>query len=414
MGVRLIERLWMSAPFVLSICVPSRNRQKYFKQTIAALISNPRTDVEFVFVDNSDAPDEMRDFMKAYEEDRRIKFIPAGERIYSMLDNWERTVAASTGEWVTVIGDDDYADPDVALLIPKILDVIPHTDAISWNRMVYAWPGANPLPSSVPVPVGSQIVEVSQKLLLNRMFGWEGATFLPECLFSIYHGCIRRSLLDTIRQKNGGRYFEYPTVDFDMAFKVLTTGETFISIERSFSILGACPESNSASIGRIEDLKKKHAAFQKDLGRNMDQDPVMRGFPFPTILGVSAAILAAQHWFKTTYGFVYTGFEKNFAKACEKNCETAIDEEAFEFYANGYRDAFRIWDGGKHLKHFNPVFRKRDFSLPAFLGMHEQLAFVAEDIGGAQNPHELYQLVSGMMDAPEDIPIVIRKVGFDM
>ena len=210
--------------------------------------------------------------------------------------------------------------------------------------MVYGWPGANERESAIPVPLGCNIVEVSRDLLLKRMFGWEAASFLPECLFSIYHACVRRDLLEKIRTKYGNRYFEYPTVDFDNAFKVLTNATKFISIERSFSILGACPESNSASIGKIEDLKKKHAAFQKDLGRNMDNDPVMRGFAFPTILGVSAAIFAAQHWFKSTYGFEYTGMEENYAKACEKNCEMASDEEAFEFYADGYRQAFAQWD----------------------------------------------------------------------
>ncbi len=46
----------MAAEPVLSICVPSRNRQLYFRQTIDALLDSGRTDVEFVFADNSDDP----------------------------------------------------------------------------------------------------------------------------------------------------------------------------------------------------------------------------------------------------------------------------------------------------------------------------------------------------------------------
>ncbi|MFT3886553.1 MAG: hypothetical protein QM713_00060 [Arachnia sp.] len=30
-----------------------------------------------------------------------------------MKDNWERCIEAATGQWVSVIGDDDLIDPDL-------------------------------------------------------------------------------------------------------------------------------------------------------------------------------------------------------------------------------------------------------------------------------------------------------------
>jgi crotonobetainyl-CoA:carnitine CoA-transferase CaiB-like acyl-CoA transferase len=45
--------------------------------------------------------------------DARIRYLPSADRPLSMADNWERTIAATTGAWVTVIGDDDYVDPDI-------------------------------------------------------------------------------------------------------------------------------------------------------------------------------------------------------------------------------------------------------------------------------------------------------------
>ena len=58
----------------LSICVPSRNRQFYFQKTIEGLLRNKRDDIEFVFVDNSDDPSIMNDFMRAYADDPRVHF----------------------------------------------------------------------------------------------------------------------------------------------------------------------------------------------------------------------------------------------------------------------------------------------------------------------------------------------------
>ena len=76
----------------LSICVPSRNRQDCFRQTISDLTANPRTDVEFVFADNSDDPTIMDEFMRAIN-DPRIVYLPSGPLPLSMADNWERTVS---------------------------------------------------------------------------------------------------------------------------------------------------------------------------------------------------------------------------------------------------------------------------------------------------------------------------------
>lgn len=396
----------MSAPF-LSICVPSRNRQFYFKQTITALLRERSADIEFVFTDNSDDPTIMNDFMQSWRNDPLIKYLPSGSSVFSMVDNWERTAEAATGQWICFIGDDDYIDTEIAAVIAKIATIEPVADAISWNRLAYNWPGTRPHDCPVAVPIGDMIVEVPRELLMRRMFGWERATIVPECLFSIYHACVRRDLLETIKQKYGGRYFQHPTVDFDSSFKILNTAQKFISIERPYSVLGACPQSNSASVGRMEDMKKKHAEFLKDLGRNMDEDPFMRGFPFPSILGVSAAIAAAQHWFKVTYAFDFPNWEINFAKACELSCNTAESKEAFEFYKDGYGKAFAVWNGGKFAKYFNPEFNVQTKSPIYFLGARDRLTFVDEHINGIQTPEGLYNTIRDMLVPTDEMSVAI-------
>ncbi len=64
----------------LSICVPSRNRQTWFAQTINALLENPRDDLEFVFADNSDDATIMADVIKAHRDDPRVVFLPPARR----------------------------------------------------------------------------------------------------------------------------------------------------------------------------------------------------------------------------------------------------------------------------------------------------------------------------------------------
>ncbi len=110
----------MTATPTLTICVPSRNRQYTFKETIRSLVMSPRLDVQFVFADNSDDPSIMNDFMKDVTGDPRVTYLPTDDRIHPMSGNWERCVEASIGDFICVIGDDDYVDPDVAQLLKDL------------------------------------------------------------------------------------------------------------------------------------------------------------------------------------------------------------------------------------------------------------------------------------------------------
>ena len=73
---------------LLSICVPSRNRQNYFKKTIEALVASMIDDVEFVFADNSDDPTIMDGFVAdILRKDRRVVYLPSEKTVLSMVDN---------------------------------------------------------------------------------------------------------------------------------------------------------------------------------------------------------------------------------------------------------------------------------------------------------------------------------------
>eukprot|EP01038_Epipyxis_sp_PR26KG_P018091 gene18091-25409_t len=268
-------------PF-LSICVPSRNRQIYFQETIRALTSSPRTDIEFVFADNSDDPSIMNDFIRELS-DERVVYLPSGSKTYSMIDNWERTVAASTGKWITVIGDDDYLDPDLATVLTRISAAKPELEAFEWSRLAYSWPDpGRERPTNVNINPGKGIFNMPKEIVRSRAFLWKDADVSPVGGFSIYHSAISRPLLNKIYHGCKGRYFEHPVVDFDFAFKSALFGQNFAVCERPFSVLGACPKSNSASLQDLAMMRQRSQDFMDELGRELDADDVVKDFPFPT------------------------------------------------------------------------------------------------------------------------------------
>ncbi|MVA24944.1 glycosyltransferase family A protein [Agrobacterium vitis] len=392
----------------LSICVPSRNRQIYFQKTIAGLLRNTRTDVEFIFTDNSDDPTVMNDFMADLATDERIVYLPTTDRVLSMMDNWERTIHASRGEWVVFIGDDDFIEPDVAGLILRIVKINPDTEALSWGILNYSWPVEGEAVCTVVVPFDRSVIRLPRAEPMRRMFGWHESTSVPTSGFSIYHSAIRRRLLDRIYAKYHHRYFEHPVVDYDIAMKVICEAQDFVVCQRPFSVLGACPQSNSFSIGRLEDTKMRAKIFMDEFGKNFDEDPTLRDFPFSSFLGCTATIGVTQQWFRKTYNVNYTGWEKGYAGACALNTETYRDREAFDIIRAGYETAFRNWQGGRFLLHYQPVWRG-DVPVTPMSGATSAGVMVLADIAGATSPAELWDVVSAMVVAPDDI--LVRPTG---
>lgn len=392
----------------LSICVPSRNRQYYFQKTIEGMIRNPRMDVQFIFADNSDDPSIMNDYMAAAKQDPRVIYLPSGDRTFSMMENWERTVAASTGDWVTVIGDDDHCEPDVIDAINRCTEQLPDLEALSWGCVAYRWPTPDEPQSNVGVPLHATTIEVTQDHAVDRMFRWVDARAVPTSGFSIYHSAISRELLERIKRRYCGTYFEYPNVDYEMAMKVIHTGRRFVYCQRPFSVMGSCPQSNSFAVARPKDSVKKNETFTKEARRNIDEDEQVRDFPFKMDVGMTGAIAMTQHWFKKKYKINVKDWEINFAKACAFNTEVYGDLEAFEESRARYTKAFSIWKEGRFLKYYQPEFKSQEQGL-AVTGFTDDIVFIKTDALGIETPAELFDIVNAISHAPEHLEINLQK-----
>lgn len=391
-----------------SICVPSRNRQPYFQETIKALTASPRDDVEFVFVDNSDDPSIMDAFIQPYLADIRVKYVPSGEKVRPMVDNWEEAARATTGRWITFIGDDDYMDPDAAGLFRRIEAIEPNVDAIDWAKMTYYWPDENRPPAGQAVPLTAEIHRVPKSLLVDRAFKWVSAKRVLLSGFSIYHSAVSRRLFDRIRRTYSGRFFEHPIVDYDNLMKNIMHGETFIHVTRPLSVLGACPLSSTAAIGNRDRSDKIQKAFHQEHTQPMDDWPCYKDYPFKSRHGVTACIGMAHHWFSKTYGHNFGDFEANFAVACAAQCEQSENLEQFNIYTEAYRKAFRIWKGGKYLKYFKPVFKRQTSSTP-FMGFTADKLFVFEGSEWTQTVADFYRFVADILVPVEEVSLDLNR-----
>ena len=387
----------------LSLCVPSRNRQVWFRQTISDLTANPRPDIEFVFADKSDDPDQMDDFMRGLD-DPRIVYLPSQAAPLSMADNWERTVAATSGAWVTVIGDDDFCASDLVDYISAIEARDPDVDAIAWNRTPFQWPDARQPDRSVPISLANRIIRHPHAAILARMFGWEGASYVPMCPYTIYHGAISRAALERVKGRFSGRCFEHPVVDYDFAHKLLASSENLVYIDRPMSVLGVAKASNSAAVGNQSGHDRALGEYHSENGTVYDDSAREEGFPFAPKVGVTAAIMLAQHYFKLTYNYSYPDWQPGFARAVNNECSLWTRRDEFDEHVRLLREVFEVWEGGKYLPLFQPRF-VGETDAPGYLGIDGDRLHIAQEIGGAVTPADFYGIFSQMLPPRAEVPI---------
>jgi len=399
----------------LSICVPSRNRQIYFQETIRSLMASLRTDVEFVFADNSDDASVMDDFMAERPGDPRVRYLRSTGRALPMMENWERSISAATGRYVAFIGDDDYIDPDLAAFITN-LEGTTKADAIAWTGPNFVWPVEGAPLRPVRVSLGTEVTRFSKASLMRKAFLWEGASHVPLSGFSIYHGALSRGLLDKIKLMGNGRFFEFPVVDYEMAFKTILLGADFIHSTRPFSVLGACPLSNSMTIGNVAAEREAQRIFFEEHGWNMNDAEWMEGTPFRTWHGVTACIYLIQHWLSRKTGMQHHGFEENLVRAFAANCGLYRKRADFDQITGEFHEALAGWHDGKYLELFTPRFFEPPAAQgqkpPVFTGLGDNsVLHFPDNIGDIRTPGELFTLFADVIVRAGEIPIDAERLG---
>jgi hypothetical protein len=189
---------------------------------------------------------------------------------------------------------------------------------------------------------------------------------------------------------------------------VISLGKSFVFCQRPLSIAGVCPESNSACLYDQALMKKRHAEFMADLGRNYDDDPWLRDFPFPSTLGPTAAIGVVQQWFRLTCGVTMDGWERGFARACAHYCNNFRNRDDFAIAEEGFRAAFARWKGGRFQADFAPEFRPLAYSA-VYTGMLNGNLYVDSRIADCASPGELWKILNAFLVRPAELEPVLHS-----
>lgn len=225
-----------------SVVIPTRERAETLRVTLATCLDQDFDDYEIVVCDNAGggATREVVDAARS----GRIRY-HRSETPLAMSANWELAVSLASGDYVTVVGDDDALMPYALRELDRLVEEHDRPAAVHWHRAVYAWPTiaveseANFL--LLPAMRTLRILDGSERLAAAAR--WEvGADRLP----TIYAAAVRSDLIAEHR-RIAGRLFPniYPDIYSAYAFAYLA--DRYVSVGVPMGIAGLSGASNGVA-----------------------------------------------------------------------------------------------------------------------------------------------------------------------
>lgn len=236
----------------LSLCMPTRSRQRYLRQSLLSIIECIDKSVEIVVSDNSD--NSIAEEIESLSHS--IKYFHDNKPM-SMHDNFKRCLSHAAGEYVMFLGDDDFVTNKLIEAI-EYLKLNSVSCLIDEARLRYWWDDVSDKKGrprmagvgAIPRNRGREFRIIETASLIPKICA-DGGTeinYLPRC----YHAITRRDVFEKVKNLHG-RYFPGPTPDMAFAMGIMTTCEIFTATNLGFVVSGTAAGS-AGGVG----LSKQH------------------------------------------------------------------------------------------------------------------------------------------------------------
>ena len=238
--------------YLLSVIIPTRDRQKYCMAAVSQILGHNWENVEICVQDNS-GDDSLRERIDSLHTDKVVYNYHPGT--FSFVDNFSEAVSLAHGDYLCMIGDDDGVLPSILKLI-EMMKSSNADAAIPALSFIYFWPSTQNI-----------VKDGEQGLLLAHLYSEQpgrglkvingGVNGLKILLKNgvqdyydydiprLYHGIVKKDVLDKIKKKTG-HYFGGLTPDMFMAAALSITCKKILKVYYSVTISGICPTSGSS------------------------------------------------------------------------------------------------------------------------------------------------------------------------
>ena len=244
---------------LLSIIIPTRNRQKYAISAIISILSISAPDLELVVHDNSDSRD-LEEYIRSNINDTRLRYKYTSIS-QSMTDNWNTAVSLASGKYLCIIGDDDGVNPE-------IMDATRWADMNDVDALLrqlpsasYIWPESG-VPSTLFTNVSTngvltinsfsgKVIRPDPEVEMRKLVQSGGFKYRETKIPRLYHGIVKRECLNKVREKTGA-FFGGLSPDIFAAVVIANFTKNVVYIDYPLTIPGISKSSGSAQLSRRE------------------------------------------------------------------------------------------------------------------------------------------------------------------
>lgn len=243
---------------LLSIAIATKDREQYCIQSIQSILSLENKNIEITLSDNS-ATTQVKDFVEKLQSPQIVYHYDNGP--VSSIENFNRAVELTTGEYIMLIGDDDT-------ILPKAIEMAQwakdnNVDSVcSKETIVYYWPKAlQKYPDgAVIIPKTTnnfKKINVKNELITLLKSGLQN--YLLYSLPKTYHGLVKREVLEEIKRRTG-HFYGGLSPDLYSAVAVACVGKNHYQIGEPLSVAGVCATSTTA-----DNFKGKHSGTLENI-----------------------------------------------------------------------------------------------------------------------------------------------------
>ena len=256
---------------LFSIIIPTRQRHDTLRYSIQSVLNQTHKDFELIIMDNFSSK-ETSEVVFSFD-DPRIKYYRSPERL-SMTANWELALSHSTGEYVTIIGDDDGLLPD-ALERCLILLNQNKVNIVTWFRWPYFWPDASSHHQRnqlfIPLEQGIGIWDSKESLKLCYQY-----KITYERLPMLYNSFVNREIIQKVKSVYG-TYYPPKTISPDICSGILNAyfTESYLFSTRFLSIAGI--SGHSIGMSQVTLSKDSKSSTPADLFIKEHNDKYLDG-----------------------------------------------------------------------------------------------------------------------------------------
>jgi hypothetical protein len=224
-----------------SLVVPTRNRARTLAFCLRTCLAQAFDDFEVIVGDNH-SPPETRELALSFG-DPRIKYFRTPADL-SVTDSFEFALEKATGEYVTILGDDDGCLLHALAEIDKLLRLAP-TSALQWSPALYTWPDvaeqAYAKASTLVVPLrqtaqGCVLQRHESRPMIEAAANGEISYAdlpMPYCCAVAHRDVFARL------RRQAGRVFKSRAPDVYLAFAVAHAAGSYYAIAAPLTIAGA-------------------------------------------------------------------------------------------------------------------------------------------------------------------------------